>query len=288
MDNKPIKIFVGCDPNNCDLEQMMVLDYSIKKHTSHPYEIVWMQLSKDPENFWYSNPESENSGWDTQNWVTPFSGFRWAIPAYCNYEGRAIYMDADVIILSDISDLWNHPINDDSMVIAKGKPLVKRLCVALWDCERAKKFLPPIEEIRNDPGAHAKLMNLVEAKPDLVTPFNDNYNCLDGEDLPISDIKILHYTDIDTQFSHKYSVPRLIAEGSKHWFESEVNTHWRQDLVDLFDQYYQEALDAGYSIEDYRVAGYGPITKASQKNYKTYRNNQKGILSRLWKKIRGR
>ena len=37
-----IKVFVGCDPNNCDLEQMMVLDYSIHKHTSVPVEIVWM------------------------------------------------------------------------------------------------------------------------------------------------------------------------------------------------------------------------------------------------------
>ena len=287
MKQSPIKIFVGCDPNNCDLEQMMVLDYSIKKHTSHPYEIVWMQLSKDPDNFWYSNPE-KNEGWNTQEWVTPFSGFRWAIPAYCNYEGRAIYMDGDVIILSDIADLWNHPINDDSIVIAKGKPFLTRLCVALWDCNRAKKFLPKIEEMRKNPGAHGKLMRLIEKKPELVTPFNDNYNCLDGEDIPIADIKILHYTDIDTQFSHKYSIPRLEKEGSTHWFEGEVNTHWRKDLIELFDQYYQEALDAGYSLEDYRVVGYGPITKASQKDYKTYRDNKKGILSRLWKKLKGR
>ena len=31
MNNEVIKVFVGCDPNNCDLEQMMVLDYSIHK-----------------------------------------------------------------------------------------------------------------------------------------------------------------------------------------------------------------------------------------------------------------
>ena len=287
MEKSPIKIFVGCDPNNCDLEQMMVLDYSIKKHTSEPYEIVWMQLSKDPKNFWYSNPE-KNEGWHTEDWVTPFSGFRWAIPAYCNYEGRAIYMDGDVIILSDIADLWNHPINDGSIVIAKGEPFVKRLCVALWDCKRAQKYLPNIDEMRRDPKAHAKLMNMIGENPQLVTPFNNNYNCLDGEDLPITDIKILHYTDIDTQFSHAYSIPRLEKEGAQHWFDGEVNKHWRQDLIDLFDQYYKEALEAGYSLEDYRVDAYGPITKASQKDYQTYRDSQKGLLSRLWKKIRGR
>lgn len=285
----PIKIFVGCDPNNCDLEQMMVLDYSIKKHTSAPYEIIWMQLSKDPNSFWYSDPE-KGEGWNTEKWVTPFSGFRWGIPAYCNYEGRAIYMDADIFVLSDIAKLWEHPFNPGSIVVGKGAPLVTRLCVALWDCARAKQVLPPIEKIKSDPRAHAKLTNMIKKKPQLVTPFNDNYNCLDGEDLPISEIKILHYTDIDTQFSHKYSIPRLQQEGSAHWFDGEVNTHWRQDLIDLFDQYYQEALDAGYSLDDYRTHPYGEMKKASQKDYSAFRDTKKkkkNIFSRIWKSIRG-
>ncbi len=294
MNNPPIKIFVGCDPNNCDLEQMMVLDYSIKKHTDHPYEIIWMQLSKDPKNFWYSNPQ-KNEGWDTETWVTPFSGFRWGIPAFCNYEGKAIYMDGDVIVLSDIADLWNHPFDKKSMVVAKGKPLINRLCVALWDCQKAQKYLPPIDEIKSDPASHGRLMRLIRKKPRLVTPFNDSYNCLDGEDLPISDIKILHYTDIDTQFSHAYSIPRLEQEGSAHWFDGEVNTHWRKDLIELFDQYYNEALAEGYSLENYRRPAYGTVTKESQKDYNKFRapestnsDNKKGILSRLWKKLKGR
>ena len=79
-----IRVFVGCDPNNCDLEQMMVLDYSIHKHTSAPVEIVWMQLSRDPESYWYSNPET-GEGWDTTKWSTPFSGFRWSIPEYGSF-----------------------------------------------------------------------------------------------------------------------------------------------------------------------------------------------------------
>ena len=49
MSGDTIKVFVGCDPNNCDLEQMMVLDYSIHKHTQQPVDIVWMQLSHDAE-----------------------------------------------------------------------------------------------------------------------------------------------------------------------------------------------------------------------------------------------
>jgi len=35
MINNNIKVFVGCDPNNCDLEQLMVLEYSVRKHTQN-------------------------------------------------------------------------------------------------------------------------------------------------------------------------------------------------------------------------------------------------------------
>ena len=48
-----IRIFVGCDPNDCDLEQMMVLEYSARKHASRPVEITWMRLSRDPASPWY-------------------------------------------------------------------------------------------------------------------------------------------------------------------------------------------------------------------------------------------
>ena len=287
MAQTPIKIFVGCDPNNCDLEQMMVLDYSIKKHTNAPYEIIWMQLSKDPNSFWYSDPE-KGEGWNTERWVTPFSGFRWGIPAFCNFEGKAIYMDADIFVLSDIQKLWEHPFNEESIVVGKGEPLVTRLCVALWDCAKAQKVLPPIKKIKSDPKAHSKLTNMIKKKPSLVTPFNDNYNCLDGEDLPISEIKILHYTDIDTQFSHAYSIPRLQKEGAKHWFDGDVNPHWREDLTALFNQYYDEAIAAGYSLEDYRKPLYGDVLKASQKDYSAFRKvKKKNIISRLWKSLRG-
>ena len=43
-------------------------------------------------------------------WATPFSVFRWAIPHVCNFEGKAIYMDVDMIARDDIAKLWNQQI----------------------------------------------------------------------------------------------------------------------------------------------------------------------------------
>ncbi|ENV11062.1 MULTISPECIES: hypothetical protein [Acinetobacter] len=267
MSNSTIKIFVGCDPNNCDLEQMMVLDYSVRKHTKHPVEIVWMQLSHDQNSPWYTNQQTDE-GWHTEHWATPFSGFRWAIPESCNFEGRAIYMDADVVVLCDIAELWAHPKKDEAIVIAKGGKNSARLCTCVWDCEKAKAYLPSLKDIQADPQSHKKLMQLLKDQPKLVQPYQDSYNNIDGEGLAADQIKILHYSDMGTQFSHKYSLPRLEAEGQKHWFDGKIMPHPREDLTELFDQYYQEAIAAGYRPENYRIEPFGDFSKATQIHYR--------------------
>src|SRR5210317_1933596 len=151
-----IKLFVGCDPNGCDAESQMVLEYTARKHCSEDIEIVWMQHSNDPESFWH--------GWNSKTWATPFSGFRWGIPAYCNFEGQAIYMDSDMIIQGDLAELWNEEWNDSSIIMGKGG---WRFCVSKWNCERAKEVLPPIEDIKSEPYAHQRLAHGIPQHPHL-------------------------------------------------------------------------------------------------------------------------
>lgn len=287
MSNEVIKVFVGCDPNNCDLEQMMVLDYSLHKHTSTPVEIVWMQMSRDPSSYWYSNPET-GEGWNSTKWATPFSGFRWAIPEYCNFSGRAIYMDADVIILEDLAKLWEHPIEGQSIVAAKSYADMMRLCTCVWACAKAKTIIPSIEELRQDPESHKKMMKLLKNNQNLIEPYQDSYNCVDGEDLAIEDIKILHYSDMGTQFSHKYSLERVSNEGFEHWFDGKIIDHPRQDLTELFDSYYSEALANGYQLDDYRVDAFGSFPKKTQQRYKgnkiTRPKKSKSLFSKIFKR----
>lgn len=283
MPNETVRIFVGCDPNNCDLEQMMVLDYSVRKHTRHPVEITWMQLSHDPGSAWYSDQET-GAGWHTQKWATPFSGFRWAIPEACNFEGRAIYMDADVVVLCDVAELWAHPMNDDAIVAAKGGASLARLCTCVWDNKKARSHLPPLKEFRADPDGHRKMMQLIKENPRLVQPYLDSYNNIDGEDLPIGRIKILHYSDMGTQFSHKYALPRLEAAGQKHWFDGKIMPHPRPELAALFDHYYQEALGAGFSPEHYSIRPFGAFSKASQAKYRGNKVTRPGQQVSLFRK----
>ena len=261
------RIFVGCDPNNCDLEQMMVLEYSLRKHASIPVDIHWMQLSRDPASPWYSDPALA-AGWHTERWVTPFSGFRWAIPALCNFDGRAIYMDADMIVLRDIATLWRMPIAPGKVLSAKGRKQRWRFCVTVWDCAAARAHLPSLDALKAVPEAHAERIRYFSEHPALIAPLHGDDNNVDGENKPVEDIRILHYSDIGTQFSHRYAFDRLAAEGAKHWFDGETLPHPRSDLQALFDRYYDEALAAGYTLDQYKVAvPYGPMVKANQSKY---------------------
>ena len=289
MTQDVIKVFVGCDPNNCDLEQMMVLDYSIHKHTQQTVEIVWMQLSHDSNSVWFSDPDNAK-GWRTEKWATPFSGFRWAIPEFCDFTGRAIYMDADVLVLCDLAELWSHPMTDKAIVVGKGGKQVARLCTCVWDCEKAKPYLLSLSELQSNPDAHIQMMQILKDKQELVESYQDAYNCVDGENLPIEQIKILHYSDMGTQFSHKYSISRLHSEGSNHWFDGDILPHPRSELTALFDEYYKEALASGYKLESYRIQNFGKFPKASQLGYKgnaiTREMKQKSLLSKYWKQFR--
>ena len=240
MSEERIKLFVGCAPNGEDAESQMVLEYTARKHSSMPIDIVWMQHSNDPMNFW--------AGWKSSTWATPFSGFRWGIPAACGYEGQAIYMDSDMIILDDLAKLWNEPWDDSAIIQMKGG---WRTCVAKWECRRAGEVLPTIGEIRENPHSHQQLFSSLQQHPYLVQKFDRQWNNFDGENDKIEDIKILHYTDMSTQPHGKYAVPRLQEELRTHWFDGEFREHRRQDVQDTFDKYYDEAIESGLLPGDY-------------------------------------
>ncbi len=283
ISNDVARVFVGCDPNDCDLEQMMVLEYSLRKHASIPVHIEWMRLSRDPNSFWYSNGEGE--GWHTERWATPFSALRWSIPAFCGFQGRAFYSDADVLYLSDIADIWYHPISEGKIILAAGSGEELRLGEMLWDCKTAKGILPSFEILRSDMFGHKKMQHFFEQHPEYVEPLAAEYSNLDGDDLPLDSIKALHYSDMGSQFSHRFSLPRLKRENRKHWFDGKIYKHYREDLKELFDRYYYEALAAGYSLDKYRnQPTFGHINKQSQRRHKgnIITRKQRSFLRRLF------
>jgi hypothetical protein len=243
-----IRIFVGTPANNEDLESQSVLEWSIRKRASEPVDITWMKASNDPRSTWH--------GWLMRNWATPFSAFRWSIPEHCGFEGRAIYLDIDMIVLADIAELWHHPMSDNQVCIAKNP---STFCCTLWDCARAQKYLPRVAQLKSEYGLYARVKRNFPVGT--VGQFaNGNWNCLDGEqyaNLHDPDLKILHCTSIPTQPQLRHALPRLRAAGGQHWSRHVPQPHPRKDVVELFDAMLDEAIANGYPPEKYQATPFG-------------------------------
>lgn len=245
------RIFVGCAANHEDAESQAVFEWSVRKHASLPVEITWMKLSRDPASPFYCSAEG---GWRTEAWATPFSGFRWAVPELCGFEGRGIYMDSDVIVMADIAELWQQPFMPARVVLAKGAAASWRYCVSLWDCERARRWMLPLSELQARPDSHRAMTRVFRSKPHLTQPFHGGWNCLDGEDyddLDHPDIKAIHYSAMRHQPHLTRATARLREEGRKHWFDGKPALHWRPDLILLFERLLAEAEWNDYPVQRY-------------------------------------
>lgn len=237
-----IRIFVGCSPDVLDGEFQCVLEYTLRKYASQPLDITWMKTSLDPV--------SPFNGWRAK-FATPFSGYRYAIPSLCDYVGKAIYFDVDFWVNKDVAELWNQEFQPGKVVIAKGG---NRYCCSMWDCAAAKGHVPHWRDLRGDPDSFRRMQSYFVQMKGLVQPFaNGDWNALDYGIKDIDTPSAIHCTNMPTQPHLKYAVPRLAAEGKKHWYLGRVTSpHPNAAIQARFDQLYIEAQAAGYTVDKYR------------------------------------
>lgn len=227
-----INIYIGSSSNGEDAEIEAVLEYTLRKNSSQPLNITWMRQSNDPSSYW--------SGFQTARWSTPFSGFRWAIPEYQNFHGRAIYMDVDQINFRDINDLYNMNLDGRPFAARRGSRFGgHEFCVMVIDCEAASKYLIPTVRQRLIEDYHHRCIAQFSGNEAFVAEMDPRWNCLDGEGLDVKDIYHLHWTKMSTQ------------PWKPVWFTGTAEIHPRQDLVDLFYSLREEASKAGYSASNY-------------------------------------
>lgn len=239
-----IKMFIGSSSNGEDSQIEAAYEYSLRKNTDEELDIVWMRQTPDEDNFWYHE--------NTEHWSTPFSGYRWFIPEYCNFEGRAIYTDCDMINFRDINDLYSIDMEDRPVAARRGKRFGgHEFCVMVIDNAKMQQHSIPVSRQKNIVEYHHRMIHKFSGNEDLVCDIDPKWNCLDGEDYPLEDIWQLHYTNMATQ------------PWKPSWYVGPKNEHPRDDIVQVFWDTFEEATgvegfvlhEPGRVIQDYGIIG---------------------------------
>jgi hypothetical protein len=252
-----IRLFVGTGARNEDCEAQAVLEYTARKHCSIPLEITWMrQSATDP--VW--------GGWNAASWRTPFTGYRWGVPAACGFTGRAIYTDVDFFFLGDLAELWTQEIPDPLVLLMK-KPdgKLKNSSAILFDNAKCKAHIPALADLKRRRDAHDDCLHYFRPRRHLIGSFaGGDWNCSAFEKMPapvtgvpkLDGVKAYHFTRIETQLHLPHARKRLKAEGQKHWYTGEVFEHPHAGLRELYDGLLAEAVANGYPPEKYRVQAF--------------------------------
>lgn len=67
-------------------------------------------VSRDGAGSTWNIGRDPGQAWPKRGWGTDFSCFRFAVPELMNFEGRAVYLDADMLLLGDIYELAKEPL----------------------------------------------------------------------------------------------------------------------------------------------------------------------------------
>lgn len=204
---EPVRIFVGCDDSQ--LVAGHVLEHSIRKHASVPVEMFFMNnMPIKPPRHARNRPG------------TGFSFNRFLIPKLAGYHGKAIYLDADMLVFDDIAKLWSIPFegrkvlcsvqhemprgweNKQNNPLGEGRYWTpgRQMSVMLMDCDRLDWNIDKIIEAL-DAGQYSYKNLMAEfciLRPEEIgDTIANTWNCLEWYEPGRS--QLVHFTVVPTQ-----------------------------------------------------------------------------------------
>lgn len=209
------KVFIGFDPN--EVVAYHVLVNSIMRHAKKPVSITPLILRQLP----LQRPIEE-----TQS--TEFSFTRYLVPWLCNFEGKAVFMDCDMLVRFDINELFELAEPDCAVTVVKHdytpKGDIKFLDKVQTKYER-KNWTSVM--VFNNELCKVLTPDIVNAQPSewlrklywavRIGEMGKDFNHLVGEYEPNPDAKIVHYTQGTPCFA-KYRD----CEFAREWYDEKA------------------------------------------------------------------
>ena len=186
----PVRVFVGASPS--EWLPYKVLEYSLRKHASISVECFQLSDAK------ISIPVPKDKANRPR---TPFSFHRFLIPELCEFKGKAIYLDSDMLVLHDIRILWNQPFDGAHLLGIDPRDESEastQFAVMLLDCEKLQWRIGEIVK-RLDSGDlnYERLMQKMEAAQKVSNSISHFWNCLDRYHKTAS--ALVHFTNMHRQ-----------------------------------------------------------------------------------------
>ena len=193
---KPIPIFIGYDPR--EAVAYHVCANSIIRHASKPVAIIPLAL-----NLFEDYKETHTDG------SNQFIYSRFLVPHLMDYTGHAIFIDGDMVVRSDITELWAWRKNHYDVQVVKHNyetcmtekylgsknenyPRKNWSSVIIWNCESpANQCLTPAF-VQKSTGA--ELHRFTWIKDERIGDLPAEWNWLPDEYGPNINADLLHYT----------------------------------------------------------------------------------------------
>jgi lipopolysaccharide biosynthesis glycosyltransferase len=198
-DERTLRIFIGYDPH--EVLAYHVLAHSIIARSSQPVSIHPIKLEQLGDVFGRERNPLQS---------TEFAFSRFLTPYLAGYEGWALFMDCDMLVLEDIANLWELRDDKYAVMVAKHdytprseKKFLGQVqtqyekknwsSVMLMNCAKCKALTP--EYVNTKTGLELHRFHWLESE-DLIGDIPLKWNFLVGEydPVPESEIANLHYT----------------------------------------------------------------------------------------------
>jgi len=212
LDNDMPKCFIGYD--RAESAAFYTLCHSIWRRASRPVHIIPIMLSELKGLMWRDRDPMQSND---------FSFSRFLVPYLCNYEGKALFIDADMMVVDDINNLFD--LFDDSYSVQCVKhnhvPIeeVKYLgnvqtkynkknwsSVLLFNNSKCSALTP--EYINTASGLDLHQFKWLDSDSEIGDlPLRWNFLVSYYHDLPIEEISLLHWTEGGAYFNDYKNCP---------------------------------------------------------------------------------
>lgn len=201
MNEQIIKVFIGFDPVESVAWHTMA--HSILENSSRPVAIVPVNI-KNLSTIYKRERDPKQSN--------EFSFTRFLVPHLCNFQGQAVFFDCDMLLRTDISELFDVFEADPGKAVYVVKhdyeprdgikylgtvqykyPRKNWSSVVLWDCSHPSNAAVTADFVNTASPMELHRFNWL--KDDEIGELDVRWNWLVGEyDEPPEDVKNVHWT----------------------------------------------------------------------------------------------